>query len=362
MNSRERFETCFAHRSPDRPPIDYLAHPQTDRKLKEFYGIASERELLDILGSDFYYLSCRDISQNESCDVIYKGPQLEKTADRRVCPFGIQWTRGAYTSKFAVDEAVGNPLRDAASEQDILDYPWPKAEWFDFEPLAAECEANADRVIVGGFWSGILGDCYRMHGFENFLFNLAMNPQMIKTLVGRMTDFYLAMNDAIFTALRDKIDIWFFGNDFGSQQGLLFSVEMFSDIFMDDIRRLCALARQYGIRVMMHSCGAITQIIPLLIEAGVEILDPVQVTAEGMDPASLKDDFGERIVFHGGIDTQQVLPNHTPDQVREHVIRTATLLGAGGGYITAPSQILAPDIPVENIDIMYRTANELQIT
>lgn len=101
------------------------------------------------------------------------------------------------------------------------------------------------------------------------------------------------------------MDVWFFGNDFGSQESLLFSTGMWGDFFFGNIRRLTALAHGYGLKVMMHSCGAVAPLIPLLIGAGVDILDPVQVSASGMVPGELKSAFGDRIVFHGGIDTDR---------------------------------------------------------
>ena len=358
MNSKEKFRQACLHKTPDRPPIDYLALPDTDRRLREFYKVETEKELLDVLGADFYYLSCRDISQNETCLPFYKGPALYMDELQRKCPFGIHFRRNAYNSKFAVDEAIAGPLENASGENDILKHPWPKASWFDFEPLYEQCLANSNRVIIGGLWSGIFGDSYRIHGFQNFLCNMALNPQMIKTLVDRVTDFYLEANDRMFATLKGKIDIWFFGNDFGSQDGLLFSVDMFYEFFMDNIKRLTELAHSYGLKVMMHSCGSIARLIPLLIEAGVDILDPIQVTACAMDITELKRSFGSDIVFHGAIDTQRILPFGSPEQVRDHVIKTRRVLETGGGYIIAPSQVLQPDIPVENIDAMYAAANK----
>lgn len=358
MESRARFESICNRQRPDRFPIDYLAHPRTDERLKQFYGVDNESALLDALGADFYYLSCRDISQNESCFPFYKGPTLEVSDDQRVCPFGIRWSRSSYNSKFAVDDALAGPLQNATSESDILEHAWPQADWFDFDSLVAEAEANAQRVIVGGLWSGILGDSYRMIGFENFLLNMAMNPALIKTLVNRMTDFYLEMNDAIFTLLKGKLDIYFFGNDFGSQGGLLFGQDMFGDLFLPNIKRLVALAHQYDLKVMMHSCGAIADLIPLLIEAGVDILDPVQPTAQGMEPRTLADRFGDAIIFHGGIDTQELLINAAPEEVARTSAEVIAALGMHNNYIFAPSQVLQPDVPVENIDAMYRIARE----
>ena len=356
MTSKERFETAISHKTPDRPPIDYLAEPGVNKKLFEYFKINSEDELLAILNSDFYYLSCRDISQNESCFPFYRGPKLAVNETERVCPFGIKWKRQAYNSKFSVDNAISGPLETVTSPKEILDYKWPEKNWFNWEPLIEECENHSDKVIVGGLWTGIFGDSYRMHGFQNFLLNMALNPDLIHTLVNKMTDFYLDINDQIFNLMKGKMDVWFWGNDYGTQQGLLFDGQMFGEFFLPNIKKLNDLAHSYNLRVMMHSCGAISPLIPLLTEAGVDILDPVQVTAEGMSPTLLKAQFGEQIVFHGGIDTQHVLPFGSPNEVYAHAKETLEIMNDKGGYIFAPSQILKTDIPVENIVAMYRAA------
>ena len=356
MNSKDRFEYACKHIAIDRPPIDYLGHREVDHKLKNHLGLNTEEELLDYLGCDFFYLPSRDISQNEGFMLCYKGTRLEVREKERVCPFGIRWLRGAYDHKFMVDEAIAGPLESISTEQDILKHTWPKASEFDFSILESSCEAHADKVIVGGLWTGIMGDSYRLHGFQNFLLNMMMNPRLIKTLVDKVTDVYLELNDTLFSQLNKKLDVWFFGNDFGSQNGLLFSVEMWCEFFLDNIKQLTSLAHSHGLKVMMHSCGGISKLIPYLIDAGVDILDPIQVTARDMNIESLKKDFGDKIIFHGGIDTQQVLPGSTPDEVRSHVSETLRVLGKDGGYIFAPSQILGPDIPVENIIAAYQRA------
>lgn len=358
MNHQERFQKAFEHRCPDRCPIDYLAHPETNRRLKAHLGVETEEELLGQLGCDFYYLSCRDISQNESYFPIYQGPALRVTEAERTCPFKIRWRRQVYNAKFAVDEPIEGPLEKATSPKDVLSHEWPKVEHFDFSRFHEECEVHADRVIIGGFWSGILGDCFRMHGFEHFLMNMVANQELIKTLIDRMTEFYLELNDRLFSELKGKIDIWFFGNDFGSQNGLLFSEHLWGDYFFENIKKLCALARGYSLKVMMHSCGSIAPLIPSLLEAGVEILDPIQTSAAGMDPGVLKGRFGDRLVFHGAVDTQRVLPQESPEGVYRHATEMIRILGDQGGYIFAPSQILQPDVPVENIVAMYRAARE----
>ncbi|MFZ2656139.1 MAG: uroporphyrinogen decarboxylase family protein [Victivallales bacterium] len=343
-------------------PVDYLAHKSADSKLKAHLGLNSECELLDYLGCDFFYLPGRDISQNEGALPFYRGklPAMTETETERICPLGIRWRRGAYASKFTVDEAISGPLqKQELTVREILDFPWPEAGDYDFSPLLAEAEANSGRIRIGGLWTGIMGDSYRMHGFENFLLNIAINPEVIHALIDRMTDMYLDLNDKCFSMLKGKMEVWFFGNDFGSQESLLLGREMWTDFFFENIKRLCALAHSYNLKVMMHSCGAISDLIPLLIEAGVDILDPIQVTAKGMNPADLADKFGGKITFHGGIDTQDILPRGTAEDVRNHVREVVGALAPTGRYIFAPSQILGPDIPVTNILSMYEARGEI---
>lgn len=354
MTPLERYKTVLEHRRPDRFPRDYLAHPLTDRRLRAALGVDTEGELLDTLECDFFYLPGRDISQNEGALPFYKyREKLAFSASERTCPLGIRWHRGAFESKFAVDEALGGPFTDSSTVADILAFSWPRAADFDFTPLQAEAEAQSGRVRIGGLWSGILGDSYRMYGFQNFLYDMAADPERIHVLVDRMTEMYLELNDAYFTALKGRMEIWFFGNDFGSQEALLFSSAMWGEYFLENIRRLTAQAHSHGLKVMMHSCGAISELIPHLIDAGIDILDPIQVTARGMDPAGLKARHGKQLVFHGGIDTQRILPTGTRDEIARHIRDTEEILGRDGGYIFAPSQILGPDIPTENILEMY---------
>jgi uroporphyrinogen decarboxylase len=326
--------------------------------LRAYFGVSSERELLDVLGCDLYHLSARDISQNEASLPIYRGPALGMSETERTCPLGIRYQRAAYDWKLGADETLAGPLENAETPQDVLEHPWPKPQWFDVQALIPECEENAERVIVGGFWTAIFGNAYRMHGFENFLMNLALKPQLIKTLIDRLTEFYLELNERLFSALKGRIDIYYFGNDFGSQNGLLFSRDMWREYFFENYRRLIDLARGHGLKVMVHSCGSIRGILNDLVEVGVDIIDPVQTTADDMEPSGLKEDFGDRIVFHGAIDTQGILPSASEEGVEQHVREILRILGRNGGYIFAPCNAIQADTPPENVEAMYRAAGE----
>lgn len=337
-----------------RVPANYLAHDTTTRRLMDKLNVDNERELLDALNVDFYFYSARDISQNEGIKKCYVGNNMEFYENERICPLGIRWTRKAFSSKFSVDEAIVGIFNSSSTIEEILAFKFPNKKDFDFSVLAQEYDEFKDKITIGGLWTGIMGDCYRMYGFQNFLMDLVLRPEVIKVLIDRITDMYLELNEKYFTQLDGKIDIWFFGNDFGSQNAMLFSVDMWKEFFFENIKKLCDLAHKHNIKVMMHSCGSIFPIIPYLIEAGVDILDPIQVTAKDMNIELLSQNFSGKIIFHGGIDTQGLLPFSSEEEVIKECKRTIDILGKNKGYIFTGSQILGHDIPTENIIAMYK--------
>jgi uroporphyrinogen decarboxylase len=339
--------------------VDYMATRQVTKDLMIHLSVQNERELLDKLDCDFYYLSCRDISQNETVLPFYKGPVLDFTESDRKCPLGIQWKRMVYDDKFGCDECITGPLSDESlTIQDILNYEFPKPEWFDFSPLIKECESFKDKIIVGGLWSAIHGDSFRMMGFENYLLNIACNKPLVKTLIDRMTDFFLTMNKLYFETLKGKTDIYFMGNDFGTQNGLMISEADWKELFYDNYKKLIDLAHSYGLLVMVHSCGSIEPLIPHFIKLGVDILDPVQVTASDMNSELLGKKYSKSIYFHGAVDTQNVLPYGNPGEVKEHVFDLIDNFNKYGTYIICPSNNFMSGTPSQNITMVYDTAKE----
>jgi uroporphyrinogen decarboxylase len=341
--------------------VDYFATRKATKKLMDHLSVRNERELLDKLDSDFYYLSCRDISQNETVLPYYKGPKLDFSDTERTCPLGIRWKRNVYDDKFGCDECIDGPLSaESVTVQDIMNHQFPKPEWFDFSPLIKECESFKDRIIVGGLWSAIHGDSFRMMGFENYLLNIAFNRPLVKALIDRMTEFFLSMNTHYFQTLKGMTDIYFMGNDFGAQNGLMISVEDWKELFYDNYKKLIDLAHSYGLIVMVHSCGGIEPLIPYFIELGVDILDPVQVTASDMNPELLGDKYGGKIYFHGAVDTQNILPFGTPDDVKEHVLYLVEKLNKYNTYIVCPSNNFMSDTPPQNIVTVYDTVKTIK--
>ena len=343
--------------------VDYLATRKVTKELMDHLSVHSERELLDKLDCDFYYLSCRDISQNETVLPYYKGPKLHFTDTVRKCPLGITWKRMVYDDKFGCDECITGPLSDeSVTVRDIMDHEFPKPEWFDFSPLIQECESFSDKIVVGGLWSAIHGDSFRMMGFENYLLNIACNKPLVKALIDRMTDFFLTMNKHYFETLKGKTDVYFMGNDFGTQNGLMISVEDWKELFYDNYKKLIDLAHSYGLIVMVHSCGSVEPLIPFFIELGVDILDPVQVTASDMSSGHLGKKYSKNIYFHGAVDTQNILPYGNTDEVRKHARNLIEDFNKSGTYIICPSNNFMSGTPPENIATVYDTAKEVNET
>jgi len=160
----------------------------------------------------------------------------------------------------------------------------------------------------------------------------------------------------LYPRLPGEIDAIQMVSDFGSQRSLLIQPATWRAFVRPPFERLFRCARAYGVHVMLHSDGAIRAVIPDLVDMGLEILNPIQVEAVGMEPRGLKRDFGDSLIFHGAIDIQQTLPFGSPEDVRNEVRERFHDLGAGGGYILSCSHSLLPDVPIENILAMYETA------
>lgn len=155
-----------------------------------------------------------------------------------------------------------------------------------------------------------------------------------------------------------QIDIIFSGGDIGTQRGMMLSPDLWRKYIKPWSKQLIKPFKEMGLKTFYHSCGSIVPVIEDFIEMGLDVLDPVQPKAEGMDPEYLKEHFGDRLSFHGGIDEQEILPLGAPEDVEKEVIRLINILGKNGGYIVAAAHAIQPDTPVENVLAMYRTACE----
>ena len=188
---------------------------------------------------------------------------------------------------------------------------------------------------------------------ENVLLDMIERPDMAHYLIEKFTAFYCEDINRALEATNRGFDIYCEWSDFGTQRGLLISTRLFREFLAPYLKRMIDLCHSAGVKFMLHSCGAIRDLIDDFIALGVDILDPIQVAARGMEPAGLKRAFGERLAFHGGICTQRTLPFATPQDVRGEVLNRIATLGAGGGYILASSHDISADTPPANVVAMY---------
>ncbi len=230
----------------------------------------------------------------------------------------------------------------------------------DVSKIKAEAESYGGRyAILGGDWSPFWHDAIDFFGMENLYVNMYEQPDLVDTLMQHMVDYYAAVSRNIFDAAADAIDIFFIGNDFGSQTGPLMGPDLFDKFIMPHLRRLIELGHSYGLKVMLHCCGGIAPLIPPMIEAGLDGLHAVQPSCRGMDLRKLKADFGDRILFNGAIDSHHVLIEGTPASVREDTRQVLRIMMPGGGFVAGASHdTILEETPVENVLAMFDAIRE----
>ncbi len=194
---------------------------------------------------------------------------------------------------------------------------------------------------------------WQLRGMQEMLMDLAMNPALPAYIMERITEVLVANIHAALAVAGDRIDMVYFYDDVATQQALMISPKMWGEYIRPCHQQLIDAAKQYGKQVMYHCDGALRPLIPHLLDMGIDVLNPVQADAPGMEPEGLKADFGDRLSFHGGIDIIDTLPRGTTDDVRAEVRERMQVLGEGGGYIMASSHHIQPDTPLANVLAMY---------
>jgi uroporphyrinogen decarboxylase len=336
MNSKERVLTAFEHREPDRLPLWYGASEALTTHLMRECQVADEEELMERLHIDFRRVHER-----------YIGPNLgTKTY------WGIERGGAHY------GQPLTHPLAGVETVQEVEAYSgWPSPDWFDFSHLRKECEQWRNYAIIGGPWVVVFTDATELVGMSEFFMKMHTHPEVMQAVMNRVGDFYYEMAVRFFESAGDLLDIFFFGDDMGTQQSMIISLPHWREFCKPHISRFLQLGRQTGLKTMFHSCGAVRKMIPDLVELGLDALNPIQVRAKGMDLRELKTEFGAKMTFHGGFDHQQVLPFGSVSDVRNEVHRVVDIMSPGGGYCLAPSHdLMLDEFPVENVIAMYDEA------
>lgn len=235
-------------------------------------------------------------------------------------------------------------------------YPWPDVSNFDFAEVIAQMDKHQDKMILGGIWSGFFQDLCNFFGMENYFVKMYTDPEVVEAATEHIVDYYVAANDKMLKETGHRSDVMFIGNDFGTQRNLMISPELFRKFVMPSLKRLIDVGKKHGKKVMVHSCGSIHQIIPDLIDAGVDILHPLQAQAYGMSAIELQQ-YKNDLAFVGGIDAQSFFVNATPQQIRDEVHRVKDILGPG--LVVSPShEELLGNVPPENVLAMAEAARD----
>lgn len=267
MNSRERVLTAFAHREPDRVPRWCGASPEFWAKAKRELQIDDDDSLRVRFGDDFRRVFAAYAGPN---------PPLSPGATYRTV-FGVERRGHGY------GQPTGHALA-GASLKDVHDYPWPDPAWMDVTRIRGEALAwNGQYAILGGDWSPFWHDAIDLLGMENLYYKMNDEPELIDAVFGHIVDYYAEVSRRIFDAAANVIDIFFIGNDFGSQTGPLLGPKQFDRFVLPHLRRLIDLGHAFRLKVQLHCCGGCEPLIPAMIAAGLDGLHAVQPCCHGMD-------------------------------------------------------------------------------
>lgn len=343
MISKDRVRKAILHQQPDQVPANFECVSSVMDKLLNHYSFNNEEQIYQKFDIDI-----RSVSPK------YIGPELKTYKENGSLVEESYWgwkTKHHWTGKEFNGITSYFPLDQLETVEQLENYTWPSADWFDYESIKYQCDKYKDKAIIMGH-EGPFQIATFLRSMEKLFVDMAVEPEFAHKIYDKMVEFELEFYERIFQAADGQIDILRPHDDYGTQISLLFSMDMWREYFMDNTKKLTALAHKYGAFYQQHSCGAVRPVIQELINCNVDILEPIQ-KVRGLEPESLKKDFGDKIAFHGGIDTQSVLPFGKPKDIVKETKYFIDTLNVNGGYILMASQAFEGDVPVENIEAMY---------
>jgi uroporphyrinogen decarboxylase len=385
LTPRERVAQALEHREPDWVPVDFLATTEVWAKLVEHFQPETAAGPLDefmdprreaVLRA--LEVDCRLLSYDMFCrppeGVLQPGARVDWWGSLNRSTPNRMWRQrnadgtwndiwGTHSERVettfgAYEGFVDWPLSQAESIEDLKRHPWPEPDWWDFSPLPDllrqldEHGPYSIRFRIGS----VFEIAWQLRGMQEFLMDLASQPELPLYIMDRLTDIYVENTRRVLALAGDRLDLLYFYDDVATQASLMISKNMWHDYVRPRHARLVELIHSRGKKVMYHCDGSVWPLIPDFIELGIDVLNPIQPDAKGMDLAQIKAAYGDRLSFHGGVDINQTLPRGTPEEVAAEVRERVQVLGAGGGYILCSSHHLQPDTPVANVLAMYASA------
>jgi uroporphyrinogen decarboxylase len=348
MTSHERILATLSRQPTDRVPVDVWLTPEVLAALRRHVGESDEFTLYRKLGVD-------------KIAWVFPGYGTEKfdpndSAGRD--PWGVP-THRVQSGLATYQEYGEGPLAGYAEPAQLADYAyWPEPSRFNYaasRELAQRARTFAFATI--GPWISHFEIYCHLRGMENALIDVVAEPEFLEATLDRIEAIQTRLLERFLTELGGLIDIVFISDDMGSQESQLISTAAYQRHFKPRLKRWVDLIHQHGQKALFHTDGAARAFVPHLIECGVDLLNPIQHVCPGMDRAALKRDFGQALIFHGGIENQKVLPFGSTDDVRRAVRTCLQTLGAGGGYIPSSCHNIQAGTPPENVIAMIETVH-----
>jgi len=378
MTSRQRVLTALDHKQPDRVHIDLGGfqtgiHKKAYIDLLNHLGIEDDVAIMDPVQQ--LAKPCEAVLERFHVDIRYvfaHGPDsfqggIERnTRDGRlwhdlVDEFGVVWSMPDDQPLYM--DISHHPLADATID-DLADYPFPKGDdptrFTGLRDEALRWREQTPYAISTGIGGVVYETCWYMRGLERWYMDTVENPDFCETLLDRTLAFWMGYYSEFMKEIGDLVDVVMIGDDIGGQTGPLFSPDFYRRVVKPRQKTLVQHIKSLtNARIWYHTCGSVVPLIGDLIDNGIDILNPVQVSAANMDPRDLKQRYGDRLTFWGGgIDTQHVLGFGTPEDVRKDVRKNVAALKPGGGYVFNSVHNIQAGVPPENIVAMFDAAYE----
>jgi len=378
MTSRERVLKALNHQTPDRVPIDLGGfqtgiHRNAYIQLLDYLGIRDEVAILDPVQQ--LARPCEELLERFHVDVRYvvaHGPEgfqgsiEQSTRSGRLWhdlrdEFGVVWSMPDNRPLYM--DISRHPLANATLA-DLADYPFPKGDdptrFIGLREQAQTLRRETPYALSTGIGGVVYETCWYLRGLERWFMDTIENPAFCEALLDKTLEFWLGYYREFMKEIGDLVDVVMIGDDLGGQSGPLFSPKFYRSIVKPRQKKLVQHIKHLtGAKIWYHTCGSVRQLIPDLLDNGIDILNPVQISATDMAPRDLKADFGDKLTFWGGgIDTQRVLSFARPEEVTEHVCRNLEVFKPGGGYVFNSVHNIQAGVPPENIVAMFAAAYE----
>jgi len=309
--------------------------PETWPILHAYFNTSTEEELRQKLNDDIRWIC------PQFYDDVYQDPQGREMFDA-----------GLDREKHAKP-----PLANCSTLAEVEAFTWPNPEYLNFDTCIRDLNNAGDVYRLSGFWCCFFHNVSDLFGTENYFLKMLMEPDIVHAVTQKVCEFYLEANQRFFEQAGNLVDGFFFGNDFGTQKTLVIALDQFSEFIMPWFKEFTAQGHRYNYQVVLHSCGAIYDVIDQIINAGVDCIHPIQAKAAKMDAQTLADSFKGRVTFMGGIDSQHLMTNGKPDEIKADVRRVKSILGPG--LIVSPShEAILPNVPPENVEALAMAALE----